>query len=203
MRWRAAKLGVAAQQDVGAAAGHVGRDGDRADAARLGDDLGLALVVLGVQHLVRDAPALQRSASRYSDFSIETVPTSTGWPGLCRSSISSTTALNLALTGLVDHVRVVDADHRAVGGDGDDVEAVDLPELLLLGQGRAGHAGQLLVHAEVVLEGDGGQGLVLLLDLDALPWPRPPGAGRRDQRRPSIRRPVNSSTMMTSPSFTT
>ena len=49
------ELGVAAEQDVGAAAGHVGGDGDRALAAGLGDDRRLALVVLGVQHVVRDA----------------------------------------------------------------------------------------------------------------------------------------------------
>src|SRR5207247_6446392 len=48
---------VAAEQDVGAAARHVGRDRDGALAAGLGDDLGLALVVLGVQDLVAD-PAL-------------------------------------------------------------------------------------------------------------------------------------------------
>jgi hypothetical protein len=35
-----------------------------------------------------------------------------------------------------------------------------------LGVGRAGHARQLLVHAEVVLEGDRRERLVLLLDLD-------------------------------------
>ena len=38
-------------------------------------------------------------------------------------------------------------------------------ELAGLGLGRTGHAGELLVHAEVVLEGDRGEGLVLLLDL--------------------------------------
>ena len=54
-------LRVAAQQDVGAAAGHVGGDGDRALAAGLRDDLGLALVVLGVEHLVLDAHALQHA----------------------------------------------------------------------------------------------------------------------------------------------
>ena len=53
--------GVAAKQDVGAAAGHVGRDGDRLEAARLGDDLALALrrVRLGVEHLVLDAELAQ------------------------------------------------------------------------------------------------------------------------------------------------
>ncbi len=37
-------------------------------------------------------------------------------------------------------------------------------ELVGLGERRAGHAGELLVHAEVVLEGDRGQRLVLRLD---------------------------------------
>src|SRR5439155_16468196 len=32
------RLGIAAENEVGAAAGHVGRDGDGADAAGLGDD---------------------------------------------------------------------------------------------------------------------------------------------------------------------
>ncbi len=41
-------------------------------------------------------------------------------------------------------------------------------ELLGLGVGRAGHAGQLLVEAEEVLVADGGEGLVLLLDLHPL-----------------------------------
>ena len=45
-----AHLGVAAELDVGAAAGHVGGDGDRAGHAGLGDDIGLLLVEAGVQH---------------------------------------------------------------------------------------------------------------------------------------------------------
>ena len=51
------ELGVAAEQDVGAAAGHVGGDRDRALAAGLRDDLGFLRVVLRVQHDVRDACA--------------------------------------------------------------------------------------------------------------------------------------------------
>ena len=50
---------VAAEQDVDAAAGHVRRDRDRAGTAGLGDQHGLLLVVLGVQHLVRYALALE------------------------------------------------------------------------------------------------------------------------------------------------
>jgi hypothetical protein len=44
-----------AELDVGAAAGHVGRDHDGAELPRVLDDVGLALVLLGVEHLVLDA----------------------------------------------------------------------------------------------------------------------------------------------------
>ena len=57
--------------------------------------------------------------------------------------------------------------HLAVGGDDDDVELVDLVELGGFGLGGAGHAAEFFVHAEVVLEGDGGEGLVFLADGDA------------------------------------
>jgi hypothetical protein len=66
-----------------------------------------------------------------------------------------------------DDVGVILADHRPVGRHDVDVQIVDLGELSRFRVGRAGHAGQLLVHTEVVLEGDGGQGLVLVGDLDA------------------------------------
>ena len=41
-------------------------------------------------------------------------------------------------------------------------------ELVLLGLGRPGHPGQLVIHAEVVLDGDGGERLRLSLHLHAL-----------------------------------
>ena len=46
-------LDIAAEHDVGAAAGHVGGDGDHAGPAGLGHDLGLLGMLLGVEHLVR------------------------------------------------------------------------------------------------------------------------------------------------------
>ena len=81
-----AHLEVAAELDVGAAAGHVGGDGDGAGHAGLGDDVGFLLVVAGVQHLVRDASPSSAARTSSSDFSIETVPTSTGWPRSRRSA---------------------------------------------------------------------------------------------------------------------
>jgi hypothetical protein len=76
--------------------------------------------------------------------------------------------VELLAFGLVDHVRLVVADHRAIGGHHQYVQVVDLGELGRLGVGGAGHARNLVVHAEVVLEGDRGVGLTLALDLDAL-----------------------------------
>ena len=59
-------------------------------------------------------------------------------------------------------------DDRHVGRDLDHLEPVDLGELGRLGHRRAGHARELGIHAEQVLEGDRGQRLVLALDLDLL-----------------------------------
>ena len=56
-------LDAAAQHDVGAAARHVGGDGDTARHPRLRDDLGFALVLLGVQHVVRQ-PGFFRARRR-------------------------------------------------------------------------------------------------------------------------------------------
>ncbi len=66
--------------------------------------------------------------------------------------------------GPIDLVVVVDADHRHVGRHLDHFEVVDVRELVGFRQRRTGHAGELLVHAEVVLERDRRERLVLRLD---------------------------------------
>ena len=63
---------------------------------------------------------------------------------------------------------MVDALHRLVGGHHDHRQVVDFQEFVFLGLGGACHAPQLVIHAEVVLEGDGGKGLGFPLDLDTL-----------------------------------
>ena len=68
----------------------------------------------------------------------------------------------------VHEVRRVVSDHRLMGRDHDDLEAVDLLELVRFRVGRSRHAGELAVHAEVVLKRDRRDRLVLLLDLHAL-----------------------------------
>ena len=74
--------------------------------------------------------------------------------------------LVLLALGAENGIRLFNAVQRPVRRDGDDVEVVDLRELDRLGFRRAGHAGQLLVLAEVVLERNRRERLVLALDLD-------------------------------------
>ena len=82
--------------------------------------------------------------------------------------MSSRIAWNLSCSDRNTEIRVVLADHRLVRRDHDHLEAVDLLELERLGVRRAGHARQLGIQPEIILEGDRGDRLVLLADLDAL-----------------------------------
>ena len=66
-----AHLDVAAELDVGAAAGHVGGDGDGARPPGLGDDVGFLLVVARVQHAGAGSCAFFSSLDSASDFSID------------------------------------------------------------------------------------------------------------------------------------
>ena len=70
--------------------------------------------------------------------------------------------VKLLFLGLKDRVRLVLSRNRRVGRNLNDVHAVGVAELLLLGQCGTGHAGLLLKLIEEVLEGDGRKGLRLL-----------------------------------------
>ena len=160
-------VGIAAQQDVGTTAGHVGGDGHGAVASGLSDDMSLALVVLGVEDLVRDAAlgkggrqllgALNGDGTHQDRLAFGVTPLDIVGNGVV-----------LGLDGAVHQVLVVHALNGLVGGNDLDGQFVDLAELGILGQGRTGHAGELVVQAEVVLQGDGGQRLVLLAHEHAL-----------------------------------
>ena len=113
-------------------------------------------------------PARVSSPASISEISTEIVPTSTGWPLLVAFADLVDDRAPLALLGLVDLVVVVGTDHRPVGVDLDHRDLVDLHELGRLGERGPGHPGELLVEAEVVLERDRRQGLVLLADPHAL-----------------------------------
>ena len=68
--------------------------------------------------------------------------------------------------GLVDAVVVVHAAARLVGRNDHDVELVDLVEFAGFRFRGTGHAGELLVETEVVLNGNRRESLRLFLDGD-------------------------------------
>ncbi len=159
-------LGISAEENIDAAAGHVGRDRHRSRPAGLGDDPGLLLVILGVEDDVLDALAPELAAPR-APISRST-SSRRGRGGRSRSGRRFPPGRrSIFLRRPVDDVGILDADERLVGRDFDHVQPVDMPEFLGLGRRGSGHPGQLLIHPEIILEGDRGQGLVFLLDPDS------------------------------------
>ncbi len=172
---------VAAEHDVGPAAGHVRGDRHRPAAPGLGDDPGLLLVELGVEDLVLDPAPAEHLAEDLGLLDGDRADED-GAARLGHLLDLVDHGIELAVLVPEDEVRVVVADHRLVRRDRDDLEPVDLVELLGLGHRRAGHAGQLVVEAEVVLERDRGERDRLALDaqpllgLDRLVEPLAPAA---------------------------
>jgi hypothetical protein len=125
---------VAAELDIYATAGHVGRDRDRERAARLGDDLALALGVLRlrVQHRVLDAGLVELLREHLGHLDRDR-PDQHRLAGPVALQDLLDDGGPLAVLGLVDLVVLVVADHRPVRGDLDDLELVDLHELGGLG----------------------------------------------------------------------
>ena len=76
-------------------------------------------------------------------------------------------AASFFLLGTEDQIVLILADHRLVGRNRQHAQLVGAHEFGGFGLCGTGHACQLVVHAEVVLQGDGGEGLVFGLDLHA------------------------------------
>ena len=74
----------------------------------------------------------------------------------------------LLALGTIDKVVHIDTRDGTIGGDDDHIELVDIPELARLGLSSTSHTGKFLVHAEVVLQRDGGIGLRGSLDFGVL-----------------------------------
>ncbi|MNF33723.1 hypothetical protein D3C84_145450 [compost metagenome] len=158
-------LPVAPQHYVGTTTGHVGGYGDGAGLTGLGDDFRFHGVELGVQHLVRDVLLGQDAGQQFG------VLDGDGTDQHRLTTLDATTDVFddggvFFLGGQVDQIAHVLAHHRLVGRDDHGIQAIDLLEFKGFGIRSPGHPRQLVIQTEVVLEGDGGQGLVLVLDLD-------------------------------------
>ena len=171
--------------DVGSAASHVRGDSDSALLSGEGYDLRFTGMVLGVQHFMRNVRKLEHA--RKDLRGVDRHRTEKDRLPLCMAFCHiGNDCLELLALGAVDLVIAVDAHHRLVGGDGDDPEFVDVLEFASLGLGRTGHACELRVETEVVLDRDRRERLALLLDLhtflglDSLMESVRPAAARED-----------------------
>ena len=124
-------------------------------------------MLLGVQHVVRHSPLLQQARQQFG----------LGHRGGAdQHGLAELVALHdvvdhrveLGLLGLEHEVGLVEPDHFLVGRDRYHGQAVGAGELTGLGLGSTRHAGQLVVEAEVVLQGHRRPGVVLLFDGHAL-----------------------------------
>ena len=159
-------LPAAAQHDIGTTARHVGGDGHRAALAGLCDDIRFHGVELGVQHLVVDARFGQFAGNHFGFLDRDgTHQHRLAFGGTLADVFDD--GADLLFLGHVHQIRHVLTDHRTVGWHHDGVQLVDRAEFEGFGIGGTGHPRQLLVQAEVVLEGDRCQRLVLVLDLHA------------------------------------
>src|SRR5258708_1557694 len=160
-------LDVAAEHDVRAPACHVGRDGDHLRTPGLGDDLRLARVLLCVQDLVRQLVLLQHCRDELGIL-YRSRADQHRLAALVAVLDVADDCLVLFRCGAKDLVVAVGAYHRHVRRDDDDLQPVDLLEFVGLGIGRSRHPRELAVHAEVILERDRRERLVLTLDRHVL-----------------------------------
>ena len=154
---------ITPENDVSAATRHVGGDGDYPGPAGLGNDFGFLGVVLGVQDLVFDLPLLEPGGQLFRGF--HRGGAHQYWRLIFDAGLYVLDdGVKLFLTGQIHQIVHVIARHGLVGGNDNDLQPINLTELESLGISRTGHAGQLLVQAEIILEGGRGQGLALTLD---------------------------------------
>ena len=160
------EAGAAAEQDVRTTTGHVGGDGNGALATSLRHDLRLALVILGVEDVVLDAPLVEDAGEPLGVLDGHGADQA-GLPmGMALGDVIGD-GVELVGDRAVHEVIVVDADDLLVGRDDLHGHVIDLAELRVLGHGGTCHTRELVVHEEVVLEGDRRERLVLLADMHA------------------------------------
>ena len=159
-------LPVTAEYDIGTTTGHVGGDGDCARPARLGNDMSFGFVLLGVQDLVFDPRLLEQHRKKLGSLDRRgTHEDRAPFGGDILDLIND--RVEFLFLSQIHQIVVVSPLNRLVGRNDHHVEAVDLTEFESFGVCGTGHAGQLVVKPEIILERRGRESLTFGLDLDA------------------------------------
>src|SRR5262249_51608225 len=133
--------GIASQQDVGTTARHVGRDGDRATAPGLGDDLCFTLVVFRIEHVMLHSLLIEEIGKVFRGLDGSSTDQDR-YAYLVQGFDLFNDSLELRAGRAVDQVGQVIANHGLVGRNADDIQLVDFIEFLRLGEGGTSHASE-------------------------------------------------------------
>ncbi len=155
------------QLDVGASSGHIGGDGNGSGTSGKCHYLSFLLVEFGVEHLALYVAHVEHAFEQFGDFD-RSGTYKHGASGIAQADYLLDYGGIFLFLGLVNAVVHILSRHGAVGGDGHHVEFIDIPKLASLGFGGTCHARKFVIHAEVVLQGDGGESLCGGFDLHTL-----------------------------------
>ena len=176
---------VAPEDDVRAPPGHVRGHGDGAGPTRLSNDFRFPLVELRIEHFVGNAPSGHGLGKALGGFDGGRAHQNR-LPPISAILDVFDNGVVLFIHGQEDEIVAIVPDHGLIGGDDHHVEAINFMELVGFRIRCAGHAPELFVKPEKILEGSGGEGLRFLLNrypflglyglVQAL-GPAPPGHG--------------------------
>ena len=150
--------------DIRAAPCHVRGDRNRSCLPCHCHDLRFLRVVLGVQDVVRDARHAEHTAEHFRGVNRHSAQEDRLTAVMRLAHFGDDSPILFAL-GLIDKVVAVDTADGAVRGDCHHVELIDVVEFCRFRFGGAGHARELRVEPEVVLDGDRGEGLRFALNI--------------------------------------
>ena len=160
------RLHFGRELDVGTTTSHVGGDGDDRLLSSLCHDIRLLLVEFCIEHIMLYLPHGEHLGEHLGD--LDGSGTDENRPSLIDHILYFLNDRLVLLTvSAVNAVVHVDTCNRLVCWDFHHIEFIDIPELASLRDGCTGHTCQFVVHAEVVLEGDGGESLRSRLHLHA------------------------------------
>ena len=159
-------LSVAAQHNIGTTAGHIGRDGHFAEATGLRDDFRFVSMLFGVKNMMFDAGFLEHLGDLFGRLDIDGADQNRLPRGM--------NFLNLPHDGTefrffmgIDGIFPIDTSDGLVSRNFNYVDVINFTEFIRFGKTGSGHAGQLFIHTEEVLEGNRRKRLRLTLDGNA------------------------------------
>ena len=154
-----AKLfGFRRQFDIGTTTGHVGGNRHGTTLTGLSHDFTLTGMLFGVQHIVRNFSSFQHAAKRFRYVNAGSTDEHRLTGFMVLPDFVDSRVIFFPL-GPENQILFVITDNRAIGRNYGYIQLINFVELTLFRGSCTGHAGKLVIHPEVVLQGDSGIGL--------------------------------------------